>query len=285
MLGQVYRLFYQYCQIAIGDQLVDCLIPNSLSGKIVVGDYLEVKLVNHQYVAQKINKRYQYCIRPKCANIDLILVIYPAINAKSQFHDLLWLLVNYQSQNLPVVVVFSKTDLLSETDYVLAPIKRWLQQLAVNSYDYHRPEELVALINFLNKQLVALAGYSGAGKSTFLKYLNPKWSIKTQPLSAKNTGKHTTTTINIYSYGDLKLIDTPGFSTINFNFTPITLSRAWTKFREWQINCKFNNCLHNKPEEIFCGVIQALNNGLIDQQLYEIYLSFLKTAQRNNYFK
>lgn len=111
------------------------------------------------------------------------------------------MIMMYQSQGQMVRVIFSKTDLYGVPTGIIYEL---LYQLGVRYHCYRESDELDFLCELLKKQFVVLSGYSGAGKSTFMNYLDNNLQLKTNPLTAKNTGKHTTTTSCIYEVKNIK---------------------------------------------------------------------------------
>jgi len=86
-------------------------------------------------------------------------------------------------------------------------------------------------------------------------------------------GKHTTRHASLYSLdSDSFIMDTPGFSAIEFN--DVSLERLPTLFPEFSNyvdTCKFNPCYHE--HEPICGIKDALDAGHIHQGRYDAYMS------------
>ncbi|MDQ0514067.1 ribosome biogenesis GTPase [Mycoplasmoides fastidiosum] len=273
---QVYQHFNKKVITKINGIFTEVMIPTNFGSKIICGDWIECELKNDSYLITKLLDRKNLLIRPKVANIDHIILVYPLIRTK-KFSDLLWWILMYQSQHFNVKVVFSKSDLLpvGERDVKINLINDYLKILQVESFDYHNSEQLNQLLKSLQNKLIVLAGYSGAGKSTFINFLDPNLMILTQSLNNKNLGKHTTTTAKIYEINQIKIIDAPGFSNLDLNLSPLEIANGWNLFTELGTNCKFNDCLHI-DSNADCGIISAIAANKLDEKIYEVYLSFMK---------
>ena len=103
-------------------------------------------------------------------------------------------------------------------------------------------------------------------------------NIDTNQISkALGRGKHTTRHVELLKMYDGYVADTPGFSSLELNMTPIELSQAYHDFYELSSSCKFRGCLHDS--EPHCAVKQAVDDGIITKERYEHYLMFLKEVK------
>ena len=75
---------------------------------------------------------------------------------------------------------------------------------------------------------------------------------------------------------DSKIIDTPGFSNLKFDFLmPNEVDTLFSEIHPYKVNCKFPDCLH--IHETGCAV--KANIGKIDETRYESYISFVEEAK------
>ena len=77
-------------------------------------------------------------------------------------------------------------------------------------------------------------------------------------------------------FNDGEIIDTPGFSSIEFDLTINDLPTAFSNFREAAQFCKFRTCKHYQESEKNCEVKRRVTSGLIKEERYQNYLNFLK---------
>ena len=120
-------------------------------------------------------------------------------------------------------------------------------------------------------------GLSGVGKSSIVKAILPKETIRIGETSeSTGEGKHTTTVSALYH---LKcngiIIDSPGvrdFTPINNSVEEIT--HGFIDVRKFNGACKFTNCSHtNEPD---CAMKQAVDEGNLNKQRFNNYLRLVE---------
>ena len=108
-------------------------------------------------------------------------------------------------------------------------------------------------------KIVAFAGQSGVGKSTYLNLLFDNDLMETGELSLKGgRGKQTTRHIELFPNGESYVADTPGFQIINLTDVDLKgaqLAKGYPEINKLASNCRFNNCSHMK--EPGCAVLNA----------------------------
>ncbi len=131
-----------------------------------------------------------------------------------------------------------------------------------------------------------LAGQSGAGKSTMLNALFDLGQ-ETGVLSERIArGKNTTRKAELFVEGDIRVVDTAGFSLLEFEecMDPVEARLLYPEFLPYEGQCRFAECLHDR--EPGCAVTQAVEKGKIDAQRvrrYRLLLSEIREAWRNRY--
>ena len=188
------------------------------------------------------------------------------------------MLLNVYDRNITPVVIFTKIDLISDTelkkfldDFHMVFSALELDVFPVVATDSTTLSELEV---FIKKNITAFSGPSGVGKSTLINNLLNEDILRTGGISEKtDRGKHTTTESRIFELDNSALIvDTPGFSSLDFPKLKekSSLSQLFPDFQDYSMQCKFRDCTHiNEPE---CGVKSALANGKIPELRYEFYL-------------
>ena len=134
-------------------------------------------------------------------------------------------------------------------------------------------QDLEEIENLLHNKTSVFTGQTGAGKSTLLNKLNPDWDLETGEVSlALGRGRHTTRVVELFELFDGKVMDTPGFSALDFKGVSKELIRdSFVEFKDFP--CPFKDCNHTKEGE--CAIKQAVVDGNIMKSRYENYLSFI----------
>ena len=124
---------------------------------------------------------------------------------------------------------------------------------------------------------VVLVGMSGVGKSSLINAISGI-NLRTKNVSEKTLrGTHTTRHCEIISISDnSKIVDTPGFSNLKFDFLmPDEVDDLFSEIHCYKDSCKYPDCLH--IQETDCAV--KANLGKIDLTRYESYVSFVEEAR------
>jgi ribosome biogenesis GTPase len=126
-----------------------------------------------------------------------------------------------------------------------------------------------------------LIGSSGVGKSSLLNALaNADQQATNTTSTFNNKGKHTTTTRDLFQLpnGSL-LIDSPGMREFGLTFEDgQQTDDLFPVIQKFAANCKYSDCTHTSEME--CGVIEAVNSGELDSEVYESYLKLVREQRR-----
>jgi ribosome biogenesis GTPase len=214
------------------------------------------------------------------ANIDAMLIVMSPPPIFSEYLTDRYL-VAAELLKLKPILVLNKSDLLNEAacEAALSRLKPYqnVPYPVVLSSTYTK-EGLQELSALLKDKSAVLVGPSGVGKSSIISALGNHAAIPVGEVSAKGSGKHTTTATRLYHLPEGgQLIDSPGVR--EFNLWPVTQSDVLGGFREFQAflsGCKFRDCLH--VAEPGCAVQAALASGKISLHRYESYQKLMKEA-------
>ena len=185
----------------------------------IIGDLVEFD--EKEKVIEKIEKRQNFLYRPLIANIDFIGILFAIKSPDFDFTNFQKMLLNANSQNIPVVLILSKIDLASQEeleDFFNKFKKIFKDVISIFPISTETRTGLSELKQYINKKSVVISGPSGAGKSTLINTLIGEEVLTTNDVSGKTgKGRHTTIESRFFMTAPHSyLIDTPGFSTLDF---------------------------------------------------------------------
>ncbi|MBQ8701902.1 MAG: ribosome small subunit-dependent GTPase A [Prevotella sp.] len=221
------------------------------------------------------------------ANVDQALLVVTVNYPETSTTFIDRFLASAEAYDIPVVLVFNKSDLLSEEEL-------HYQEMMINLYETvgYRCQAISAetgegvdvLEDILRNKITVLSGNSGVGKSTLLNRLIPNLDLRTAEISdAHNTGMHTTTFSEMIPlpFGGWA-IDTPGVKGFgSFDMEPEELTSYFKEIFRFSKDCRFSNCTHT--HEPGCAVLQALEDHYIAPSRYQSYLSMLEDKDEGKY--
>lgn len=243
----------------------------------VVGDIVDVQMLNDVWGIQKIQPRRNCLIRPACANVDQALIVMSVKDPdfSPALIDRLSVLITHAGI-LPVLCV-TKCDLgiSEETEARIREYEEGPMKVIRTAKDSLNRE-----VEFLfSNKVTVLTGQSGAGKSTLLNEINPEFQLETQEISkALGRGRHTTRHSELHEVAEGLVADTPGFSSLDFSHMSVKdVGEAVPDFAPYLGGCRFNDCVHeNEPD---CAVKMAMEAGKISETRYRNYLDILKLVR------
>lgn len=245
-----------------------------------VGDHVVLYKDQEIYVMDEILPRKNDLFRPDIANIDQVLLVFSATMPDFNVKLLNKFLTILSFYHVDIYIILTKTDLLTMDEK--KPIKEILNYYDLIGYPHIEINvkdlsDVSKIDDLMDSKVTVVSGQTGVGKSTLLNHLMPHLNIQTQEISlALGRGKHTTRHTELYPYKGGLIADTPGFSKLSFELIKKeTLKEGFNEFSQY--TCKFSSCDHIK--EPFCGVKEAVKQGLILQSRYEDYLSFYQEIE------
>lgn len=238
----------------------------------LVGDKVIVDL--NKKVIEKILPRINEIIRPPVANITKGIIVTSLKNPDFSTNLLDKLLVELEINKIKPVICLTKIDLCEMTDDL------------INTINYYKKIGYIVLNNTdtdlikqeLKGETTVFIGQTGAGKSTLLNKLFPSLNLKTGEISlALGRGRHTTRVVEIIEIDDMKVLDTPGFSSLSFlSYNLESVKNAFIEFKNFP--CVYKDCNHDKEPE--CNLKKAVEEKLVLKSRYDNYLNFKKEFER-----
>ncbi len=255
--------------------------------KPMVGDKVEMTPGNddeHGWIL-RILPRATQLTRPPVANIDTVLVVLAAAAPDPDALLADRLIVNARRAGLRVRLAVNKLDLDPAKAAALASQYAGadVSPMAVST---RTGEGIDALRNSLRGSVHALAGQSGAGKSSLVNALYGL-GAETGDISRRiERGKNTTRHCELFPLpGGGMVLDTPGFSLLETElFDPAELKGYYPEFQPYEGKCFFQGCAH--ASEPRCAVRAAVEAGNIDTSRHARYVALLdemKTRWRDRY--
>lgn len=249
---------------------------------ITVGDDVEFSHEQYENVIEKIYDRKNLLIRPKVANVDIIIIVYSVKEPDFNSYGLNKFLAFYEARDINnVIIYFSKMDLLNKEE--LENMNKIIDQYKNNGYivlnSLNKENNKKEILKIIKNNVVCFAGQSGVGKSTLINFLIPDLELRTQEISqALNRGKHTTTSSVMIPFNEGFVIDTPGFGSLDLDMTKLELANSFTDFRHNSIHCKFKDCLHINEKD--CFIKKLVEENKIYKQRYLDYLKMFSEIKK-----
>ena len=294
--GTVIAAYRRYTLVKDDNEnIVQCQQRKSI-GQVICGDNVNWQAESDGTgVITGILERHSILQRPDingnarsiAANIDQVFIV---VSFKPDLNEGLIdrYLVAAEHGHLKPIIVFNKTDLLSEKS--LADFKQRLHLYQEIGYTVIFTSAVQAhglddLLNLLKDNNNIFVGQSGVGKSSLINSLLKDSNARIGEISeATGKGKHTTTTAYLYPLitDSGYIIDSPGVREFGLmKISADEVLEGFTEFRPFLGHCKFRNCAHkNEPG---CALLEALKTGKINSQRWQSYQRILSSLGDNNF--
>ena len=272
MQGQIIKIVSDLHIVACDGQTYPCKCRGIFRKEHItplVGDY--VLFSKEKNLIESIVPRKNEFQRPKVSNVDQAFLITSLVHPDFSLNLLDKLIVLMEINHVEPIICITKEDITDENEkkrvYEILEYYKQIGYKVVSNYDLEKIEEL------LTDKTSVFTGQTGAGKSTLLNKLNPEWDLETGEVSlALGRGRHTTRVVELFELFGGKVMDTPGFSALDFKGVSKDVIRdAFIEFRDFP--CPFNDCNHTKEGE--CEVKKAVLANNIMESRYQNYLSFI----------
>jgi ribosome biogenesis GTPase len=277
-------------------EVAGALLYRAEAGSLpVVGDWVAVRQYSPSDVAiitdvlprsTKFSRKASGSVAEEqviAANIDLLFVVC-GLDHDYNLRRLERYLVAARQSGAQPVIVLSKADLSNDLQVRVAEVKAIAAEapvLAISAISEGGSDQVAeALLPLIAAgKTAALAGSSGAGKSTIVNQLLGTAAQATQPTrECDSRGRHTTTHRELFflSNGGL-ILDNPGirelqlWSQNSWQGSPqLAVDQAFPEIEALATACAFRDCMHTSEPN--CAVQSALACGEIDGARWRSYL-------------
>lgn len=244
----------------------------------LVGDTVDITVNdNAENTIDLIYDRKNFLNRPPVSNIDNLIIVVATTEPRPNFLVIDKLIAIAEHKNIEPIVVISKTDLASEKEIFDVYKKSGIRVISL-----HSENSLGEVREIMKGKINAFTGNSGVGKTTLLNRLEPELQLATGEISDKlGRGRHTTRQAQLFNVCGGYIIDTPGFSSFEFEKNGIIkkdkLPYCFREFREHLGTCQFTTCAHVNDKG--CSICEAVKNGEISEIRHNNYISMYNQAK------
>ena len=222
----------------------------------------------------EIGERKNFLLRPPVANIDTLIIVSSVKDPVPSLLVIDKMTAIAVDKGIKPCVIFSKSDLGDTTALESVYRKAGIDVVSVCCKTGEGIEKVKEMIS---DGITVFTGNTGVGKSSLLNCIDKRFSLATGEISDKlGRGRHTTREVTLYHINNGLVADTPGFSSLDIEQTSDVIVKenlpfCFPEFQEYLGKCKFTSCSHTVEKG--CLILEALNNGEIDKNRHESYVS------------
>lgn len=240
----------------------------------LAGDRVKITVRDgEENTIDEIFERKNCLKRPPVANIDTLMIVVSVSNPAPNTLVIDKMTVLAEKNHIEPVIVITKTDLGSAAELRTIYSKTGYRVLTASG---KTGEGIETVKELLRNRLTAFTGNSGVGKSTLINAVCPGLCLETNEISTKlGRGKHTTRQAEIFHAGDGLVIDTAGFSSLDFIGEDVILKDDlqyyFPEFEKFLGQCRFTSCSHISDKG--CKILEKVRSGEISQSRHESYIT------------
>ena len=254
MTGQIVKILSNLYFVNCNDEIIKCHSRGNFRNKKltpVVGDYCVISKED-KYILD-ILPRKNCLVRPLVANVDNGLIVTSLKTPDFSTNLLDELILVMEINKIKPIICITKEDL------VLDDLKKTVKEIM----EYYKKIGYLVLYNYeidkikkiFKDKTTVFVGQTGAGKSSLFNRLDANLNFDVGEVSvALGRGKHTTRFVELISLFGGKLVDTPGFSSIDLTvYNEKEIKDSFVEFKNYE--CRYNDCMHINEDSSCCAVI------------------------------
>lgn len=272
MEGQIVKIISNLYTVNSNGKIYSCHSRGKFRNNNItpmVGDFVKFDEVNN-YILE-IKPRLNELERPLVSNVDQGLIVTSLKDPLFSPNLLDKLLVVMEFNKIKPIICLTKQDLLTKQEK--KDIKKYVKYYKSLGYKVLYNTNMFRIKRLFKGHTTVFTGQSGAGKSTLINKLDKKLNLETGEISkALGRGKHTTRFVQLLELYGGKIVDTPGFSAIEFNkMSKEDIRDCFIEFKKYP--CPFKDCMHLTEKE--CIVKKEVEKGNILDTRYDDYKKFI----------
>ena len=277
MKGQIVKILSDIHFVSTENETIPCTCRGIFRKNKVnpyVGDFVLFDEEKKQIT--EVLKRKNEIKRPPVANIDQGFIITSLKTPDFDPFLLDKLIVQLELNHITPVIILTKLDLVS--DEVKEKVRETMKYYKEIGYTVLENTQLEEIKKLFQDKTTVFTGQTGAGKSRLLNQLDENLNLETGEVSESlGRGRHTTRHIELWNLFGGKVLDTPGFSALEFTeYEPLEIASAMIEFKNYP--CPFRYCSHtNEPE---CQIKKEVEKGTILKSRYDSYRRLVMSTDK-----
>ena len=249
------------------------------------GDSMILSVCERKSILQRPDQAKTGVMQYMAANVDYLFIV-TSLNEDYSYNRIArYVSIALGGDAVPVVIL-TKSDLCNNVGRYVREVEQISDKVRVHAISALYDIGLEELEKYMTPgATICLMGSSGAGKSTLINAISGKDIMKTSVIrESDDKGRHTTTYRKLIELPNgVSIIDTPGMREVGMANVQEGIDDTFSDILELERCCKFSNCRHDT--EPGCAVKEAIRNGELSEERYELYKSLGRENTNNHAMK